>query len=485
MASNFALLSVALEALKPSLPTRSIEGVPVTDSKDSTPQYDDAGVARIRAFVEDVTGGRIVKLERQVRWRPAWFADVEKDGVILSLHLRGDRTGDVAIFPDLKREADIIEILHTHGVPVPKIYGYCVNPPCIVMDALPGTRDMADAANDATRVAIGRDYMAAVALMHSLPLEPFVAAGMDRPTTAQDIALVGLRAYMPLYLRTKSKPEPLLEFLIQWLKRNVPSHRNKAAFIQFDSGQFHLKDGKMTGLYDFEFSMIGDPMVDIATMAMRDSVEPLGSPLADLCRHYEAVSGELIDEGAVTFHILQFATLGTMQFAGTIGKPVPGDPHAVYLLFDLALRQVILRALAKLLGAEAPTLEPLPVGDGRNAALIAQLADTVASIQGAEPIDDDRKTQARDLIEWLTHRDRMGGVAVARDLSDVSAYLQQDFDDWVIAEAALEVHVRQAGQDQDVVLFHLFSKLEGRRMQMWGDTAIGHSAQHVTLPPTH
>src|SRR3546814_1530905 len=68
---------------------------------------------------------------------------------------------------------------------------------------------------------------------------------------------------LPHYKRTKRKPEPLLEFVIGWLRRNVPTHRNKASFIQFDSGQFLLKDGKMTGLYDFEFSMIGDPMVDI------------------------------------------------------------------------------------------------------------------------------------------------------------------------------------------------------------------------------
>src|SRR3546814_2438371 len=83
----------------------------------------------------------------------------------------------------------------------------------------------------------------------------------------------------------------------------------------------------MTGLYDFEFSMIGDPMVDIATMGMRDSIEPLGSPLADLCRHYEEVSGEKVDHDVVTFHVLQFAALGTMQFAGTVAQPVPGDPH--------------------------------------------------------------------------------------------------------------------------------------------------------------
>src|SRR3546814_14554203 len=85
-------------------------------------------------------------------------------------------------------------------------------------------------------------------------------------------------------------------------------------------------------------------MVDIATMGMRDSIEAFGSPLADVCRHYEEVSGEKVDHDVVTFHVLQFAALGTMQFAGTVAQPVPGDPHSIYLLFDLSLRQVILLA---------------------------------------------------------------------------------------------------------------------------------------------
>jgi len=92
----------------------------------------------------------------------------------------------------------------------------------------------------------------------------------------------------------------------------------------------------MTKLYDFEFSMIGDPMVDIATMGMRDSFEPLGAPLPELIRYYEEATGEPVDHDAVLFHVLQFSLLGTMQFAGTVGTPKPGDPHSVYLMFDPA-----------------------------------------------------------------------------------------------------------------------------------------------------
>src|SRR3546814_9596180 len=84
-------------------------------------------VTGVQTCALPISGGRIVRMERQVRWRPAWFADVEKNGEIIELHLRGDRAGDVAIFPELKREADIMQVLFEHGIPVPKIHGYLVD----------------------------------------------------------------------------------------------------------------------------------------------------------------------------------------------------------------------------------------------------------------------------------------------------------------------------------------------------------------------
>ena len=112
-------------------------------------------------------------------------------GTVRRLHLRGDRGGDVSIFPDLKREADVIAVLHGQGLPVPEIYGYLADPPCIVMEAIEGTRDFS-ALDAATKSVIGRVYMQAVAAMHRLPVEPFMAAGVHRPEGAEAIALVGL-----------------------------------------------------------------------------------------------------------------------------------------------------------------------------------------------------------------------------------------------------------------------------------------------------
>jgi aminoglycoside phosphotransferase (APT) family kinase protein len=423
-------------------------------------------------------------MERQVRWRPAWFADVEKDGQILPLHLRGDREGDVAIFPDLKREADVISRLGEQGVFVPRIYGYCEDPPCIVMDALAGSRDLAAAPSDEARRSIGREYMAQVAAMHRLPLDRFVEMGLDAPEGAEAIALVGLRAYLPLYRRTKSRPEPMLEFIIGWIRRNVPRHRTRASFIQFDSGQFLHEDGKLSGLYDFEFSMIGDPLVDIATMRMRDSNEPLGSELKSLLQDYEEFTGEPVDHEVVNFHTLLFSTLGAMQFTGTVGAGTPGDPHDTYLEWDLALRQKILEQACVMMGIVRVPEPPPTQRVGDNAALIAKLADTVARIEAASPLQESHKTSASRMLEWLGRSDAVGAEMRGRDMADVAALLGRPFAEWSEAMAALEAYVQQPPPEADEALLRLFGRMEARRMHMFSETRMGRAAVKAVLTPT-
>lgn len=446
------------------------------------PEYDDAAVQRIRDFVEATMGGKIVRMEQQVRWRPAWFADVEVDGKLVELHLRGDRTGDVAIFPDLKREADIIRVLHAQGIPVPQVYGYLAEPPCIVMESIKGTRDLSGLTPEQQSI-VGREYMTAVAAMHALPVEAFAEVGdMRVPQGAEEVALVGLNTYMPQYLRTKKRPEPLLEFVIQWIRRNVPKHRTRAAFIQFDSGQFLVHDQRMTQLYDFEFSMIGDPMVDLATMGMRNTIEPMGAPLAELYGYYAEASGEPVDHDAVLFHVLQFSLLGTMQFTGTVADPRPADPHSVYLQFDLALRRSILLALSKLSGVDLPELPPLVERTGDNKTLIAKLTDTLSGIVPKDAVAEGQKGQAAELIEWVARADAYGAAMVAQNIADVSAFLGKDFARWGEAEAALEAFVLEAGPEQDAGLLTLLGAIEGRRLQVFGPTSIGEAALHVRLP---
>ena len=68
----------------------------------------------VPAWLEDNLG-RVVRIERQARWRPVWFADVERDGEVLELCVRGDRTDFPGIYP-LEHEMLVEQLLHVPTV---------------------------------------------------------------------------------------------------------------------------------------------------------------------------------------------------------------------------------------------------------------------------------------------------------------------------------------------------------------------------------
>jgi aminoglycoside phosphotransferase (APT) family kinase protein len=443
--------------------------------------YGPSGEARLKAFVEQAMGGNIVRWEQQVRWRPAWFVDVNRGGETVRLHLRGDRQSDIVPFPELRREADIIDVLHANGVPVPAVYGFCEDPPAILMEALPGTRDMSGF-NAEQRETITRQYIRAVAAMHKVPLASFGARGLSIPGPEKS-ALAGLDAYLPLYARVKRKPEPFIEFALGWIHRNAP-RRTEPAFTQYDSGQFLAEGERMTGMYDFEFGMIGDPMMDLATMRMRDSYEPLGAEFRVLCDLYGEAAGAPVNHDAIAFHTVQFATLSTMMISGAVADPQPGAPHAVYLEWDLALRRVMIQALAECMGM-AVSAEPAPaIATTGDAPVIVMLRDAFEQVEVDDPMQVSRRRSALQLVEYLERVRSAEPQLTAQALEEVSDLLGRSFTDWRDAETELERFVQHADSSHDARLFDLFARQHERRVSLLADTAIGRSARNVHLPPS-
>lgn len=232
------------------------------------------------------------------------------------------------------------------------------------------------------------------------------------------------------------------------MRRNVPADRTEASFVQFDCGQFLFDKGRLTGLYDFEFAMIADPMMDLATMFMREAVEPLGSPFELLCAEYAHATGKPVDRRAILFHTLQFATLGTMQFAGTVARGMAGDPHSIYLEWDLSLCEVMIIALSKLMGQSRPDVPELETRSGEQAALIAKIGDTLTSLKGGEPIDESYKDQLQDMLSLLMRIDSVGPSARDLDRGEIGTLLKRDFADFPEAERALEAHILRAGPEK-------------------------------------
>ncbi|MGE0796427.1 MAG: phosphotransferase family protein [Acidimicrobiia bacterium] len=419
--------------------------------------------ARATAYLEALTGGRVTKLRRLARWRPAWFADVDRDGELLKLHLRGERRSDVLPFPSLQREADILRVLEAAGIPVPHVHGMCPDPPAIVMDAVPGGRDVTR--YDATRQqALAEEYVAWLAEIHRLDLAPFVAIGLDEPTTPEAIGLGMLDAYMPLYERTKAAPEPLIEFAIAWARRNVPRHRTRACFVHWDAGQFMHEGERIHALYDFETCIVGDGLMDLAALRLRDVAEPLGADLTHLFHHYEALTGEPIDVAALRFHTVVFALVGVMALAGPMVEPQEGSPHFEYLWWDLMQRRALLWALAECIGVTIDRPEPPAPAPTAAAPLLRMLEDSLAQLAPATGFERYQQLSVGLLARCLTRLDEVGPELDRQTVEEYSAVLGRPYGDRREAERDLEAFVRSAGPESDAALVQCFARQVERQV---------------------
>jgi hypothetical protein len=333
----------------------------------------------------------------------------------------------------------------------------CPDPLAIVMDAVPGTRDVTRF-GEAEQLALAEEYVSPLAEMHRLDLEPFVAIGLDEPKTAEEIGLGMLDAYMPLYNRTKAAPEPLIEFAIAWARRNVPLHRTRASFVHWDAGQFLHEGKKINALYDFETCLIGDGHMDLAALRLRDVPEPIGADLTHLFHHYEAAYGEPIDLGVLRFHTVVFALVGVMALAGPMVAPQTGSPHFEYLWWDLMQRRALVWALAECIGISIE--RPLPPTPAPTAAapMLAMLEDSIAQQPPAAGFDRYQQHALAQLARCLARVDAVGPELDAQTTAEIATILGRDLADRAEADRELERFVLSAGPEADAALVGCFAR---------------------------
>jgi hypothetical protein len=253
--------------------------------------------------------------------------------------------------------------------------------------------------------------------------------------------------------------------------------------VQYDSGQFLFENGQVHALYDFEFAMIGDPLADLASARMRDNYEPLGDSFAALYRYYQQVTGQPADPDVVRYHTALFATLSTMQFSASVATPQPGDPHDTYTEFDIALRRVVVHALAEAMGIGLETPDLAIVSNGPNAHLLTMLNDALAHVEVANEFQQTKLRAVSKLVEYLSRGDAMELRLRELEQQEAQALLDRTFECYEDIDEALEAFVKSAGPEYDEPLLRLFMAQIERRVLVYGGTAIGASASHIDLPP--
>ena len=188
--------------------------------------------AQLGAWVARVLRGRVVRIERLARWRPAWDIDVEVDGQLVPLHARGEREPQIVMPYRIADEVAVHDLLEAHGVPVPHAYGLCEEPYALVMDRLSGNVDLSFVDDERERAQLLEQYLEILARIYGIPFDAAARAGREIPA---DSAATGLGGYWRPMVAQYDRAmdglpvDPIAAFLRRWMDDNAPPHRHTAA----------------------------------------------------------------------------------------------------------------------------------------------------------------------------------------------------------------------------------------------------------------
>jgi aminoglycoside phosphotransferase (APT) family kinase protein len=439
---------------------------------------DDQNTARVCAWLEAKLG-RLAHIARQGRWRPVWFADVERGGERLALCVRGDRVDMPLVLP-LAHEMRVQALLHERGIPVPRVYGLIEQPLAYVMDRVPGRNDFAGAST-AERDAVVDDYLRVLARIHALDLGPFAEAGVLRAKSPAESGTVGMSRYEALFRATKNAPEPFMEFCLGWLRRNPPDSRGRESVVVWDSGQFHHADGKIVAVLDLELAHVGDPMMDLAAWRMRDTVIGFGD-FKRLYARYEQLTGKAVDQPALMRHHFAFTLTNQLAFGAALRKPPLDSDPMTNLQWCCETNLFATEALAEILQVELPTVETLAPRESRAAVAHAHL---IANLASAPSEDEFTRYKLRGLFRLARHvarLDEIGDAVADADLDDLHELLGRRPASWREGEAELErfVLADAAAGRHDEALLRLFHKRNLRAQTLLGPAGSA-MARHLPI----
>ena len=419
--------------------------------------------------VETMVGGCIINAERQARWRPAWFLDLETDDGPRSVFFRGAKLEVEGGIETLRHEFRCLELLEKHGIEVPHVYGYCEDPEGIVMAKVPGRANLATAKSEEERKAVRDHYMEMLARIHALPVADFAALGMQRRTTPRELALGDLDSWVANYRRAKSRPHPMIEFMLGWISRNAPEDRTREAFLVGDSGQFVFDEGRVTALIDVEFGHIGDPAHDLGALLSRDISEPLGD-LEDAIQTYERVSGDAIDRGTVNYHAVRFALYTPLAVSQVISKAPVDSEYVQNLAWYLAYGRCPLEIIARIEGIELE--EPTLPDEVHTPWRVAQdaLAERFASFESADSFVAYQVGAFGRIAEYLRRADRYGAALEADDMAEAEALLGRRPTSWQERDQAIENLVLESDGDRDEeIVCYLVRHIQREEFLLKGD----------------
>jgi aminoglycoside phosphotransferase (APT) family kinase protein len=315
--------------------------------------------ANLRRFVETHTGGSVTQARPAATGasRRTWLVDVEQGGARLELVLRVD-TGVGPLSGselDLAREAVVYRALQGRGVRIPKLHA--ASRDALLVARAPGSEAFAAVADAGRRAAIVRDFFVALAELHAVNADRLALPGFAVPADGPDHARCDLDLWRRI-AAARVAPDPLCEFAARWLDACAPA-ADRTVLCHGDAGpgNFLFEGERVTALLDWEFAHLGDPLDDLAWVAVRAHLLGGFGDLAEGFRTWRDASGMRFDVARVEYYralvLLRMAIACRLALAHAEGRR---SDTTVYRLLLPYLRWLLPDALARA-GCKGPELD--------------------------------------------------------------------------------------------------------------------------------
>ena len=220
-------------------------------------------------------------------------------------------------------------------------------------------------------------------------------------------------------------------------------------------------DGRITGLIDLEHAHVGDPMMDLASLRVRDTIKNIGE-LADTAARYEEITGVPIDHDVVEYHTVLYNAHSVLSVGPPLADPLPGTDWLSYLAWYVNGARWAFECIAEMRGFR---LEPVMIPESRPSRHAPALRYLVAGLRDATApvVDDDYQRVALGRIaNHLKRVDEIGSAIDAANLEDLARVLGHRPDP-AEADAELVALVEEAGADREEELVRL---LDARAQRM-------------------
>lgn len=390
----------------------------------------------LRSWVEAEAGGAVVAASRHFAGasREAWNVDVrgrlEHEALrpLFLLRDRGDGEGSA-------RDAAVLRALEPTAIPVPRVFAQDPHRSTILLERLPGRSDFPAVDQESEREPTARHLMELTSALHRLDPAKLPIAHLECPATPEDCARPALLAARQAQAALGDAADPFFEFALSWLEANVPREQTRYALVHSDMGpgNFLFEGGRVTGIVDWEVAHFGDPMEDLAAIAIRDMATPIGS-LPRRLAEYAASGGGPVALDRVHYYRALLLVRNSLMIGLGLAQPAPGFDVVEMTMYQTLLMRAAALVLCDNLGvARVDVDSAIPAFDGDRSAgsreiLIRTLGrdfeDEIRSKLEAPESARVGERLSRGLAA-LAHEERVGPALDARESAELRGLLAE------------------------------------------------------------